>query len=165
MINSRYAHCAIEAHGCLYALGGRQYGGDEMGLLSACEKFDFNSKKWKSIPSLQYPRSAATSLVYGEHIYMFGGYTGNKTRTRVIESYGDGDSSWRKLSFQLHEGFEGQLALKKPNSDNTVLILGGKTNYEKSNRIVEINFDKSTIQYLPSMIEKRSFHKGTAIDN
>lgn len=36
MINSRYAHCAIQLDKMLYVLGGRQYGTDENGLLSAC---------------------------------------------------------------------------------------------------------------------------------
>ena len=36
MINARYAHTAIEVDGYLYAIGGRQYGPDENGLLSAC---------------------------------------------------------------------------------------------------------------------------------
>jgi N-acetylneuraminic acid mutarotase len=84
MINARYAHCAIKLNNSLYVIGGRQYGSDENGLLSACEMFDFNSKKWKSVPSMQFPRAAATVLLYGEHIYIFGGYSGNNNRTRAI---------------------------------------------------------------------------------
>ena len=36
MINARYAHTATQLGGCLYVIGGRQYGEDENGLLSAC---------------------------------------------------------------------------------------------------------------------------------
>ncbi len=36
MINARYAHCALILNNNFYALGGRQYGDDEKGLLSAC---------------------------------------------------------------------------------------------------------------------------------
>lgn len=101
MINARYAHCAIFVSGYLYAIGGRQYGTDESGLLSACERYDFDNKKWKAIPSMQYPRAAGAVLAYGDHIYVFGGYSGNNNRTRVIETYADGDSSWRKLPYLL----------------------------------------------------------------
>jgi hypothetical protein len=55
--------------------------------------------------------------------------------------------------------------IKKPESECCILILGGKANHEKSNRVVEINFDKSTILSLPSMKECRSFHKGKLLNN
>ena len=84
MINARYAHCAIQLNKVLYVIGGRQYGSDENGLLSACEAYDFASKKWKQIPSMQFPRAAASVVLYGEHIYVFGGYSGNNNRTRAI---------------------------------------------------------------------------------
>lgn len=65
---------------------------------------------------MQYPRAAAAVVTYGDHLYVFGGYSGNNMRTRAIESYAPGDSTWRKLSYQLHEGFEGALIVKKPNT-------------------------------------------------
>ena len=81
-----------------------------------------------SIASLQYARAAASVIAYGSHLYVFGGYSGNNTRTRVIETYSDGDSSWKKLPFLLHEGMEGALIVKKPGSQTSVLIFGGKNN-------------------------------------
>lgn len=36
MINARYAHCAIQLGSEVYAIGGREYGDDEVGILSAC---------------------------------------------------------------------------------------------------------------------------------
>jgi hypothetical protein len=65
MINARYAHVAIQLGQTLFVIGGRQYGTDENGLLSACEGYDFSSRKWKAIPSMQFPRAAATVVVYG----------------------------------------------------------------------------------------------------
>jgi N-acetylneuraminic acid mutarotase len=84
MINARYAHCSIQLNKSLYVIGGRQYGTDENGLLSACEVFDYSSSKWKAIPSMQFPRAAASVVIYGEFIYVFGGYSGNNNRTRAI---------------------------------------------------------------------------------
>lgn len=101
MINARYAHVSIIHDKYLYAIGGRQYGPDENGLLSACEKYDSSSKKWKAIASLQYPRAACAVATFGDYIYVFGGYSGNNTRTRVIETYSEGDSSWKKLPYLL----------------------------------------------------------------
>ena len=165
MINARYAHCAIKMENGIFVIGGRQYGNDENGLLSACEKYDFGSRKWKAIASLQYPRAAASVVSYGEHLYLFGGYSGNNTRTRVIETYSDGDSSWKKLPYLLHEGFEGALILKKPGSETSILVFGGKTNIERSNRVVEINIDRTTVTRYYAMKEGRSFHKGRVIGN
>jgi len=125
--------------------------------------FDFSAKKWKSIPSLQFARAAASVVVYGEHLYIFGGYSGNNTRTRAIESYSEGDSSWRRLPFDLHEGFEGALVVKKPGSECSVLIFGGKTNFGKSNRVVELNFDRSAVTGYAPMKEERCFHKGRTV--
>jgi hypothetical protein len=161
MINARYAHSAIMLDQTLFVIGGRQYGTDENGLLSACEAFDLGSKKWKAIPSMQFPRAAATVVVYGEHIYVLGGYSGSNNRTRAIESYSAGDSSWRRLPYSLHEGLEGALAVKKPHTECSLLLFGGKTNFGKSNRVIEINFDKSTVAGYSSSVELRSFHKGT----
>ena len=95
MINARYSHCALENRGDIFVMGGREYGDDEIGILAACEKFIAAEKKWKAIPTLRYPRSGAVAVMYGEHIYVFGGYTGKGERSRVIESYKDGDNSWR----------------------------------------------------------------------
>ena len=69
-----------------------------------------------------------SAVVYEYHIYLFGGYSGNNSWTRVIETYSDGYSSWRKLPYLLHKGLEGALVLKKPASETSVLIFGGKTN-------------------------------------
>ena len=41
-------------------------------------------RKWKAVPSLQYPRAGAAVVVYGDHLYVFGGYTGKNERVRVI---------------------------------------------------------------------------------
>ena len=84
MINARYGHSTVILGSKLYVMGGRQYGDDENGLLSACETLDFGSKKWNKIPPLRNPRSGGAALIYGEHIYIFGGYTGNNTRSRDI---------------------------------------------------------------------------------
>lgn len=35
--------------------------------------------------------------------------------------------------------------LKKPGSETSVLVFGGKTNIERSNRVVEINIDRTTV--------------------
>lgn len=80
MINARYAHVTIFHENCIYAIGGRQYGPDQNGLLSACQKFDFGIRKWKAIASLQYPRAACGVVSYLSHIYVFGGYSGANTR-------------------------------------------------------------------------------------
>ena len=113
---------------------------------------------------MQYPRAGASALVYEDFLYVFGGYSGKNTRTRAIETYSEGDSSWRKLPYELHEGFEGAFICKKPGVDCSIMIFGGKTNLSKSSRVVEYNLDKSTVSYYPPMREERSFHKGSVVE-
>lgn len=55
------------------------------------------------------------------------------------------------------------MALPKPGSGSSILLFGGKTNFGKSNRVVEINFDKSTVSGYGGLTEARSFHKGTVV--
>jgi N-acetylneuraminic acid mutarotase len=136
MINARYGHCMVVLEGSIWVCGGREYGDDETGILSACERFDFGKEKWKSIPNLQYPRAGAGAVVYGEHIYIFGGYSGKGERTRVIESYHEGDSSWRKLPYHLHEGLEGFLLIQNPTNPASIFIFGGKNDDGKLNSVV-----------------------------
>ena len=69
----------------------------------------------------------------------------------MIESYHEGDSSWRKLPFKLHEGIEGFLALQTPNNSASIYIFGGKTDDGRKSSVVELNLDKSTVQHLKSM--------------
>lgn len=36
MTNARYAHCAVEFNSGVFVMGGREYGDDDIGILSAC---------------------------------------------------------------------------------------------------------------------------------
>jgi hypothetical protein len=116
MNNPRYAHCSIQVDSKLYAIGGRQYGGVDTSILKECEAYDFKSQKWSAIPALSQPRSEACVVKFGDHIYLFGGCTGYNKRTRIIETYSEGDSEWRKLPYQLPEGIESPAIVKSKES-------------------------------------------------
>lgn len=64
----------------------------------------------------------------------------------------------------MHEGLEGFLCISNPLNPASIYVFGGKTNSGKTNSVVEINFDKSTVQYMNPMSESRCFHKGFAKD-
>ena len=57
------------------------------------------------------------------------------------------------------------MVLKKPGSETSVLIFGGKNNMERSSRVVEFSLDRETVMGYSAMREGRSFHKGALIDS
>ena len=47
---------------------------------------------------MQSPRSTGFSLIFKSKIYVFGGYTGNKKRSKSIEIYDPFKNYWEKLN-------------------------------------------------------------------
>jgi len=86
---ARYTHMSIINKGNLYVLGGRTYGSDDLGILNQCEMLDLPNSaknfKWTSIAVMNKPRCTGFVIIYQEQIYVFGGYTGAKKRSRKIE--------------------------------------------------------------------------------
>lgn len=47
---------------------------------------------------MHMPRSTGFSLVFKHKVYVFGGYTGDKKRSKVIEVYDPFKNYWEKLN-------------------------------------------------------------------
>lgn len=86
----------------LHTIQGRSYGEGNDGILNDCEVYEFG--KWKTIASMNKKRATFFSIVFKNKIYVFGGYTGVRKRSRKIEVYDNG--IWTKLNFKLHYGVE-----------------------------------------------------------
>ena len=48
-----------------------------------------------------YPRSGGGAVLYEGHIYVFGGYTGEKKRSKSIEVYDPFKNYWETLNVYL----------------------------------------------------------------
>jgi N-acetylneuraminic acid mutarotase len=72
---------------------------------------------------MKMERSTGFSLVFTNKIYLFGGYTSEKKRTKKIEVYDPEKNFWEILDVKIHRGIEaGFIVSGKPNE---ILIMGG----------------------------------------
>jgi N-acetylneuraminic acid mutarotase len=51
-------------------------------------------EKWRQITPMQSPRSTGFSLIFKSKIYVFGGYTSDKKRSKTIEIYDPFKNYW-----------------------------------------------------------------------
>ena len=87
MIQPRYTHFGVFFENKLFCFGGRYFGKGMVGILKACEYFDFNTWRWFEMCPMRKRRCTGNALVYGNEMYVFGGYTGDKERARMVEKY------------------------------------------------------------------------------
>jgi hypothetical protein len=58
-------------------------------------------EKWREINPMKFGRSTGFSLIFKSKIYVFGGYTGEKKRSKVIEVYDPFKNYWECLNVGL----------------------------------------------------------------
>jgi hypothetical protein len=51
-------------------------------------------------------RCTGQSIVYNDHIYVFGGYTGKYQRSRCIEKYNHQNNTWSCYDLKIDIGIE-----------------------------------------------------------
>jgi N-acetylneuraminic acid mutarotase len=71
MNNQRASHSTLFYDGHVYVVGG--YKRENNSLLSACERFNLQSRKWEKIASMNIERSKPSVFQLKGHIYSFGG--------------------------------------------------------------------------------------------
>ena len=76
----------------LYVLGGY----DGIGRLASCEKYNFTTKKWTNIGTMDCPRSNFTSCIFESKIVAIGGYAGRTGTTSRVEVYDEAKNTWTK---------------------------------------------------------------------
>ena len=57
-----------------------------------------SSEKWREITPMKHPRSTGFSLIFKNKIYVFGGYTADKKRSKTIEAYDPYKNYWENLN-------------------------------------------------------------------
>lgn len=86
---------------------------------------------------MKMARSTGFSLIFAAKIYVFGGYTNNKKRTKKIEVYDPVKDYWEVLDVKLHRGIEAGLIFSvKPNE---ILIMGGNVELGTLKSVIKVN--------------------------
>ena len=142
MIQKRYTFPAIELNGFVYALGGRQYGNAELGIYDKCERYDIEKNMWKQIANLNCRRCTSNSTIYNNQIYIFGGYFGSG-RVSEIEKYNEVYNKWELIQMSLQFFIDGGLLLHT--SENEILIVGGKDEYNHVNNVTSYNLETGVV--------------------
>jgi len=101
MSHARYTHFGICFQEKYYVFGGRYYGIDKIGILKHSEYFDLKTWRWKTIAPMLRRRCTGNVLCLNDELFVFGGYTGDKSRDRLIERYDMDQNQWIALDFQL----------------------------------------------------------------
>ena len=159
MKQARYTHRSLFYEGWVYVFGGRHFGDDNTAILNHCEKFDLSEKKWAPMPKMNIKRCTFLSLVWNERIYVFGGYTGEYERSRVIEYLDIGSNKqWKTLNVELNRGIESAFIVST--NDNEVTIFGGNTNSGPTDSVFTLNLAENTVRSCKKLKDKKVLHKG-----
>ena len=77
----RWGPSCASLNGELYVLGG----GNPRDARS-CEKYNFTTKKWTNLGSMNNPRSVFTSCIFDSKIVAIGGYPGTRSSAEVYDA-------------------------------------------------------------------------------
>ena len=72
MHTPRYTFNLVLQHPWVYALGGRTYGSDEVGVLNTCERYQLELQRWEPIAPLNFKRCTAIAFSWSNGIYVAG---------------------------------------------------------------------------------------------
>ena len=76
MNDLRYTFNLILKGNYIYAIAGRTYGDDNVGILNKCERYSINENIWINIASLNFKRCTSMAMIYQNSIYVAGGFVG-----------------------------------------------------------------------------------------
>lgn len=160
---ARFSHVSLFFNGKLYVFGGRSNPGDQ-NILNHCEYlqiFEENSfdATWTIMPSSILKRCTSFAFVYNQEIYLIGGYTGQRKRSKKIEKFSENNNKWEIISLRLLYGAERGLLLPG-NNPNEFMIFGGKIRSGDTNLVYIYNLQTETYSYAKEMLHERVLQKG-----
>jgi N-acetylneuraminic acid mutarotase len=172
----RYTYSIISKGDYVYAIGGRNYGDDDVtALLKVCERYNLKTNKWDRIGDLQEARCSATTFVHKNQIYIAGGYAGNKQRLSSIERYSEELNLWEKIRVQLNIEIEGQTGpmhsgleascVVKGREEGRYYFVGGRTYSKDSETIWAFNIEDGNTWPVGTLKESKSLHKVCEIES
>ena len=123
---------------------------DPNNLLDSVEYLDLKDKaNFRELQPLNKARATANSCFINEFLYVYGGFSGDSSRTRIIErlalSKSDKleDQQWEILNMKLSVGFDGAYSFVQ--SDSSILVVGGKYHKDASKKCHLIDFREETV--------------------
>ena len=163
MSQSRFSHISLFYKDKLYVFGGRSKPGDA-NILYHCEYLQLTNEKifqkeWTCMPNSILKRCTGFALVYNEDIYLIGGYTGQRKRSKKLERFLEINRTWELINLRLLYGVERGLLL--PGNDaNEFMIFGGKIRSGDTNLVYTYNMFNQTYSYTKEMLGERVLQKG-----
>ncbi|XP_045210545.2 kelch-like protein 24 [Mercenaria mercenaria] len=82
MSQGRYRHAMVAVNKTLYVLGGNNFG-----AIGSVEVYDLLTNTWNNAGELKHAVDAASVAVYGEKIYIFGGWQGFSEESSEIQCF------------------------------------------------------------------------------
>jgi N-acetylneuraminic acid mutarotase len=144
MIRERYTFPIVYKNNKIYALGGRQYGNDDVSIINHCEVYNYETHQWTSIAPMNKSRCTASCFIYKDQIWMIGGYSGPTHRTRKIEKYNEEENAWEVVPLKLYAGFDAANLLTTDKPDQFI-VLGGKYANDSSKSVFKYDMNSQTV--------------------
>ena len=130
--------------------------------MSSCERYNLKTSKWEKIASLNSKRCTASSIVSNGQLFVLGGYHGTG-RGREIERYNEIENRWEIIDLALKHPIEASLLFTL--SENDIILLGGKDQYNQTNYATIYDLANNTIREGPSMPASHILAKGARYGN
>jgi hypothetical protein len=156
MFIKRFNFPCILHNNKVYVIGGRSYGQDQTAILSDCEYYDLEVKKWFYMPGLKVPRCGHQLLLYEGRLFVIGGLS-NTSNSKKFEVFDFIENTWNLLNIKLHMNLYNFEIY--PKDVNEFYIIGGCHAYGTSDFIHEINLKNWTVQSVGFLSVKRSHFK------
>lgn len=163
MFQARFSHICLYDKNKLFVFGGRSKPGDS-NILNHCEYLGISldsvfSSSWTVMPPTLLKRCTGFAAAFNNDIYLIGGYTGQRKRSKKIEKFVWNTQIWEIINLRLLYGVERGLLLPG-NDSNEFMIFGGKIRSGDTNLIFTYNLVTQTYNYIKEMNSERVLQKG-----
>ena len=139
MLDIRFSFSIKFFKGEIYALGGRTYGNNDESILSDCEKYNIEKKKWINIGALNESRCQTSCFVIKNKLFISGGLAKSGDTLQSIEVLNEKKNRWELFGSSLSIGLMGFISF--PVDEDKVLFFGGcGNNAKKKCGILDLKF-------------------------
>ncbi len=143
MLQIRYTFPLHRLGNFVYAIGGREYGADNIAIINLCERFNLADQVWEMMPSLNIPRCTSNSFIYQDNLFIAGGFCKNKKRTDTIEVFVQKKKQWEVLGMKLPHPIEASIFL---NLKDTIFFVAGRKDISgDTNSKYKFNLDEGDL--------------------
>lgn len=80
------------------------------------------------------PRTDHSIIIHGEHLYVFGGYDGQR-RFNDVYSFEIANSTWKKVEVDYEQAPEGRFGHSAAENKDRMIVFGGWNGHETLNEV------------------------------